>query len=722
MQGKTLTVIVYMLRVIRIVGRKLENEGSGKQNFRSKSRGRKTIHCYKCKESGHMKTDCPKLKKQVDEKCDDSSKSANVMQNDNSDCSDGDMLSVSTNQYVDAWTLDSGCSYHITLNKEKVCVYFLKQKSKVFAKFKLWKAEVETQTGRKIKYLRSDNGTEYTDSQSQKFCEEHRIQRHFSVRKTPQQNGVAERMNMSLTEMARCLRLNAGLPKSCWAEAVSMTCYLINRSLRASLGGKIAEEQHQDKMPQIGSSSNTLQMELEPHPIATANHGSTHPTSGDPVAIESGGNSHLTSGGSTTNELQAYNLARDRQRRTNVKLPSRLGYEDMVSFALLISGDEPTTFHGAITSQEKKEWMGAMVEEMESLQKNHTWELVQLFEGKKAIGCKWVYRKKPAVSENEGEKFKARLAVLALVASWDLHLEQMDVKTTFLHGDLEEQIYMEQPDRFTQPGHEHLIGYKWYEYDCCVYVKSLDDGFSIFLLLYVDDMLIAAKNIHDVLALKALLSQEFDMKDSGAATKILGMEIHRDRGSKKLWLSQRGYVEKVLDRFGMSKAKPVSTPLANHFKLSSEQYPKTDREIEDMAKVPYASVVGCLMYAMVCTRPDLAHAISQVCKYMSKPGRHHWEAVKWIFRYLKGTVGRGVVFGSQQNDHLAVGYVDSDYAGDLDDRRSTSGYVFTLGGGIICWKSTVQSIVALFTTEAEYMTVAEADKEVLWFNGLSRFE
>ncbi|KAK4394695.1 Retrovirus-related Pol polyprotein from transposon TNT 1-94 [Sesamum angolense] len=410
---------------------------------------------------------------------------------------------------------------------------------------------------------------------------------------------------MSLTERARCLRLNAGLPKSCWAEAVSMACYLISRSLRASLGGKIAEE-----------------MELEPHPIATENHGSTHPTSGDPVAIESGGNSHLTSGGSTTNEL----------------------------------GDEPTTFHGAITSQEKKEWMGAMVEEMESLQKNHTWELVHLFEGKKAIGCKWVYRKKPAVSEKKGEKFKARSAVLALVASWDLHLEQLDVKTTFLHGDLEEQIYMEQPDRFTQPGHEHL-------------------------------------NIHDVLALKALLSQEFDMKDSGAATKILGMEIHRDRGLRKLWLSQRGYVEKVLDRFGMNKAKPVSTPLANHFKLSSEQYPKTDREIEDMAKVPYASIVGCLMYAMVAL------------------------ALIWLMLLVKSANTC-----LNQNDPLVVGYVDSDYAGDLDDRRSTSGYVFTLGGGIICWKSTVQSIVALFTTEAEYMVVAEADKEVLWLNGLSRFE
>ncbi|KAL0303205.1 UNVERIFIED_CONTAM: Retrovirus-related Pol polyprotein from transposon TNT 1-94 [Sesamum radiatum] len=202
-------------------------------------------------------------------------------------------------------------------------------------------------------------------------------------------------------------------------------------------------------MPKESSSSDTLQMELEPHPVAPENRGGSHRSSDDPVAVESGGSSLPTSGGSTTSELQTYNLARDRQRRTNVKPPSRLGYEDMVSFALLVSGDEPTTFHGAITSQEKKEWMGAMVEE-ESLRKNYTWEPVQLPKGKKAIGCKWVYKKKPTVSEKEGEKFKARLvakgysqqkgidydeifspvvrhtsirAVLALVASWDLHLE-----------------------------------------------------------------------------------------------------------------------------------------------------------------------------------------------------------------------------------------------------------------------------------------------------------
>ncbi|CAA0825269.1 Uncharacterized mitochondrial protein AtMg00810 [Striga hermonthica] len=228
-------------------------------------------------------------------------------------------------------------------------------------------------------------------------------------------------------------------------------------------------------------------------------------------------------------------------------------------------------------------------------------------------------------------------------------------------------------DRVRRTNIQAPIGYKRCDVDCCVYTKSLGDGSMIFLLLYVDDMLIAAKNMRDIIDLKSLLSQEFEMKDLGAAKKILGMEIHRDRGSNKLWLSHKGYVEKVLQRFGMNEAKPVSTPLANHFKLSVDQCPKSDKETQDMVEVPYASAVGCLMYAMVCTRPDLAHAVGQVCKYMSRPGKQHWEAVKWIFRYLKGTAGYGIVFGDQRLDPLVVGYVDSDYAGDLDNRRSTTG-------------------------------------------------
>ena len=164
------------------------------------------------------------------------------------------------------------------------------------------------------------------------------------------------------------------------------------------------------------------------------------------------------------------------------------------------------------------------------------------------------------------------------------------------------------------------IGYKRCEYDCCVYLKSLNDGSSIFLLLYVNDMLIAAKSTSEVNKLKILLSREFDMKNLRAAKRILRMEIRRERALWRLWLFQRGYVGKVLERFIMENAKPVSTPLANHFRLSTTQCPKIDDDVQDMSKVPYASAVECLMYAIVYTKPDLTQTVSTVSKFLSNPG------------------------------------------------------------------------------------------------------
>ena len=134
------------------------------------------------------------------------------------------------------------------------------------------------------------------------------------------------------------------------------------------------------------------------------------------------------------------------------------------------------------------------------------------------------------------------------------------------------------------------------------------------------------------------------MKDLGTTKKIIGMEIRRDKDAKRLWLSQAGYVKKVLERFSMENAKLVSTPLANHFRLSTSQCLKTIEETEDISKVPFASAVGCLMYAMVCTRPDLAHVVSVVSKYMANSGKQHLDAIKWIFRYLKGTTDYNITF------------------------------------------------------------------------------
>lgn len=195
------------------------------------------------------------------------------------------------------------------------------------------------------------------------------------------------------------------------------------------------------------------------------------------------------------------------------------------------------------------------------------------------------------------------------------------------------------------------------------------------------------------------------------------MKIESDRKNKLLKLCQKEYISKVLKRFNMESAKPVSTPLAGHFKnLSKHHCPKTEEEQKKMEKILYASAVDSLMYAMICTRPDISHAVGVVSRYMSNPGLNHWNAVKWILRYLAGTKDMGLCYtgaGLQLR-----GFVDSDMAGDIDGRKSTTGYVFTLGGAAVSWVSRLQKIVAQSTTEAEYVVAAEACKELTWLQNL----
>ena len=206
------------------------------------------------------------------------------------------------------------------------------------------------------------------------------------------------------------------------------------------------------------------------------------------------------------------------------------------------------------------------------------------------------------------------------------------------------------------------------------------------------------------------------MKDLGAAKQILGMRI--DRNKEGIKLSQEEYVRKVIKRFNMHDAKPVSTPLAGHFRLSKDQSSTTEDEKKQMDKIPYASAIGSLMYAMICTRPDIAHAVGVVSRFMSNPGKQHWEAVKWIFRYLKGSSSSALYFRKSKTG--LQGYVDADNGGDIDSRKSTSGYVYTFGGTAISWVSKLQKIVALSSCEAEYVAVTEATKEMMWLQSFLR--
>ncbi|KAH9668177.1 hypothetical protein KPL70_021322 [Citrus sinensis] len=422
--------------------------------------------------------------------------------------------------------------------------------------------------------------------------------------------------------------------------------------------------------------------------------------------------------------LRNYQLVRDRKKRES-KPPKRYAYADLIAFALSteqgVEEDEPKTYTEAVSSKDSKKWVAAMDEEMRSLIKNHTWDLIPKPEKKKVVGYKWIYKIKEGIPVVEPLRYKARL-----VAKGFTQKEGADFnETAFLHGELEEMIVMAQPRGYEDPAkadyvchlRKSLYGLKqslrqWYlrfdkfmaensfqrcSYDCYAYHKDLRDGGKIYLLLYVDDMLIACNHMDQIDKLKKQLKNAFEMKDLGAAKKILGVELLRDSKKGILKLSQHCYIKKILERFEMVDSKPVQTPLSAHFRLSCNQCPRTEDEKAEMSTTPYSSAVGCLMYAMVLTRPDISHAVSVVSRYMANPGKEHWRAVKWILRYLSGIADYGLIYSAKGGTEVDVeGYVDADYAGDLDKR----------------------SVVALSTTEAEYTAAAEAFKEAIWLRGI----
>ncbi|WVZ16376.1 hypothetical protein V8G54_009358 [Vigna mungo] len=723
-----------------------------------------------------------------------------------------------------------GKRYFVTFiddHSRKVWTYFLKNKSEVFEAFKIWKAMVENETGLKIKKLRSDNGGEYEDTRFKKFCYEHGIRMERTVPGTPQHNGVAERMNRTLTERARSLRLQSGLPKQFWAEAVNTATYLINRGPSVPLEHKIPEEVWSGKEIKLShlkifgcvayvhiSDQGRNKLDPKSKKCTFIGYGedefgyrlwdnenqkmirsrdvifnekvmykdrnntcNNNLEQSRPVYVEMDDvietpvietpQSEESCENNDNEELDAPELsipAPILRRSSRPHVPNR----KYLNYILLTDEGEPESYEEACQMTNASKWELAMKDEMKSLMSNQTWELVELPVGKKALHNKWVYRVK---EDHDGSKrYKARLvvkgfqqkegvdyteifapvvklntirSVLSIVASEGLYLEQLDVKTAFLHGDLDEEIYMHQPEGFLEERKRNMVcrlkkslyGLKqaprqWYKKfesfmhkegfqkcnaDHCCFFKKYKSSY-IILLLYVDDMLVAGLDMDEIKSLKQQLSKEFDMKDLGPAKRILGMQITRDKQKCILQLSQAEYINRVLQRFNMRDAKAVSTPLASHFHLSKEQSPQTEKEKESMAEIPYASAIGSLMYAMVCTRPDIGHAVGVVSRFMSNPGKAHWEAVKWILRYLRGTIEKCLYFS--KGELKVQGYVDADFGGEVDHRRSTTGYIFTVGTTAVSWMSQVQKIVALSTTEAEYVAVTEASKELIWLQGL----
>lgn len=427
-------------------------------------------------------------------------------------------------------------------------------------------------------------------------------------------------------------------------------------------------------------------------------------------------------------------------------------------------------------AKRSNEWLGAVDNEVGAMERNHTWDEADLPLGKKAVSSRWLFTIK-YLSNGDVERYKARLVargftqtygddytetfapvaklhtvrvVLSLATNLDWELWQMDVKNAFLQGELEEEVYMTPPPGLEDsiaPGkvlrlRKAIYGLKqspraWYHKLSCTLeakgFKRSEADHTLFtvqsprgivvVLVYVDDLIISGNDKEGILETKTYLKTVFDIKDLGELKYFLGIEVCRS--SEGLFLSQRKYTLDLLNETGKIGAKPAKTPLADGYKVKRKGEKKgKELKEEDPLDKPYADplqyrrLVGKLIY-LTLTRPDLCFAVNQVSQYMQNPTVYHWNMVERILRYLKGSPGQGIWMGKNENAEI-VGYCDADYAGDTNDRKSTTGYCTFIGGNLVTWKSKKQKVVSCSSAESEYRAMRKLTEELIWLKALLR--
>ena len=420
-------------------------------------------------------------------------------------------------------------------------------------------------------------------------------------------------------------------------------------------------------------------------------------------------------------------------------------------------------------------WRAGAELEMASLHKHKVWTLVPRPQGVNIVGCRDVLAEKKdaqgvtvrykvrfvaqGYSQVEGKDYFAdetfspvvKLTTLRLLlaeaASRDWEVHQMDVETAYLYGELQEEVYMSQPPGFEEHGkedwvcrlHKGLYGLKqaarqWYlklheALTSIGFERSTADqglyslrwaGEELHLAVYVDDFGLFASGVKILSEVKARIASAFTVKDLGEMRFCLGIEVVRDRAQRTLQISQRPYVEHLAAKYHMTSPHPVAIPLDPSLVLRKAQSPQTEDERREMAGVPYAQLLGGLLWVMLVTRPDLSFAVVRLAQFAACPGKTHWSALKRVLAYLVTTKGWALTYGAgEKSGSTFEVYSDADYASaDVDGRRSHSAYVSMLNGGAISWASKKQESVVLSTCEAEYVALAHAVKETIWLRSV----
>lgn len=417
----------------------------------------------------------------------------------------------------------------------------------------------------------------------------------------------------------------------------------------------------------------------------------------------------------------------------------------------LVELSVPSTYKEAINSPQRNEWTEAIKEELDAHSQNQTWTVVDR-NSQRTISSKWVFTIKKDVN-GIIIRYKARLCargftqvkgidyqetyspttrydsiriILSIAAKYNYIIEQFDVKTAFLNGDLDEDIYLEVPDGLSLSSNKvlklnkALYGLKqasrcWnkkftqflksYNFiqsaaDNCVYVGYYENV-KVYLIIFVDDALLISPSKKHILNIIDCLNKSFNVRRLNLSY-FVGMEICKVDNC--IFIHQKNYIDNIIKRFNMSDANPVSTPADVNVTISKN----TD---ECVSTFPYREAIGALLYLCSVSRPDLSFSVNLLSRYISNPGMQHVNAVKRIIRYLMSSRDVCIKYG-ESND--IVGYSDADFAGDLDTRKSTSGYIFLMNGGPVTWRSEKQKTIALSTTEAEFIASCEAAKEILW--------
>ncbi|KAK9078793.1 hypothetical protein SSX86_002851 [Deinandra increscens subsp. villosa] len=530
----------------------------------------------------------------------------------------------------------------------RVWVIILKTKDEAFRRFKEWKIAVENQYGKKLKKLRTDNGLEFCNSQFDQFCKEFGVIRNHTVPGTPQQNGLVERMNRTLLNKVRCMLHSSGLPKSFWAEAVVTATYLVNRSPSTAIEMKTPMEmwtgakQDYSTLRVFGTVAyaHVKEGKLDPRAQKCIFLGYPEGVKGYKLwRLEGNGPRVILSRDVIFQEKVYY---KDTIGKKDIEIEDKGQQDETGQVEVEMSGNKSYD----TSSNDHNEVIGQTAGDGNSSSPQR-YSIALGRTGRQGV--------KPIRYRSDDEDVSAFV---------------------FLADDLENSIV---PKTY-QEAVESSDKLKWSDYDSSVYFKEYKSD-KYVLLLYVDDMLIACEDIEEIAATKHMLSTEFEMKDLGAAKRILGMVIERDR-------------------------------------VSAQDSPTTKEAQEFMDQIPYSSIVGSLMYLMVCTRPDTGYGVSLVSRYLANPGKTHWQVVKWLLKYLNGTSSLGLIFGDMNHHAEGIyGYVDADYAKDLDRGRSMTGYIFSVSGGVVSWRVALQNVVALSTTEAEYVSLTEAVKEGIWLRG-----